>query len=355
MKRNLFLILALAAGFLFGSHRVASADDGRPGFVTWSDGRKMTGALSLSPGKNLLLFTGTGQVTVKLDQAKEIRLTPEKEETREGFYFPTAGQATKAKTGDVYPVRYLKTEITLADGQKLEGHLYTTVLYVETDEATEKVVLQAKQTGEDGQKISDIPYPALVQFAGGTTSTSASRIDLTQTHLTNPQPPVIVSRPDLALVPVQQVAGQQAWTVPLGDNLLFSVQAGDGFHVAWPAADVPPDIQTAVNTGLNVMQDFYDTKKLLGSFSDGDAGNVYSLVLMNRQATTYGVDAGIIPWGLVMVRWKYDPDQKKVTLLNRITLGMGQAHGNSQLPTVFKDADLLKAISTQPATPGTPP
>ena len=344
--RQLSLQVALIAGLFSLSQGVARAE-GRPGSVEWSDGRKLGGAISLTPGKDLRLFTSTAQVSLELDEVKEIRFKPEKEEMREGFYFPNAGQATQAKTGEVYPVRYLQTEITLGDGKVLEGQLFTTTFYVETDDATEKVVLMAKQTGADGQKLADLPYTTLIRFDDGSPSAGSSQIDLTNAGLSGIQPPVVVAKPDLGVLPLQQIAGKQIWTVPLGDpgKLLFAVEAGDGIYVAWPEAEADPSIQQAVNDSLKEMQDFYDTRTLLGCFADADAGDVYSLVMLKRMGTTYSFSADKKPWSLVILRWKYDADVKKTTLLNRVPLATGRAEGNSQPPAVFKKAALLPDIS----------
>src|SRR5271156_5561352 len=190
MKRRLFLHVALAAGIILAWCGVARAD-GRPGSVEWSDGRKLAGAISLTPGKDLRLFTSTTPVSVSLDEVKEIRFTPEKEEMWEGFYFPNAGQATQVKTGEVYPIRYLQTQITLANGQVVEGHLFTTTVYVETDDATEKVVLMAKQTGANGEKLADLVYPTVIRFDEGASSAGSAQIDLTQAGFVPLHPPVI--------------------------------------------------------------------------------------------------------------------------------------------------------------------
>jgi len=290
-----------------------------------------------------------------------MRFKSEKEEMREGFYFPNAGQATQAKTGEVYPTREIRTEITLADGKVLVGHLFTTTVYVETDDTTEKVVLMAKQTGTDGQKLADLTYPTLIHFDSAAPSAGSSQIDLTQAGLPGLQAPslVVVAKPDLGLPPPQQVEGKPIWTVPLGDptKLLFAVQAADGVHVAWPSQEADPAIQQAVTASLATMQDFYDTRTLLGCFAEADSGDVYSLVMMKRLATTYSFSADKIPWSLVILRWKYDPDEKKTTLLNRVPLATGRAEGNSPLPSVFKNEALLHTITLMaaPASQGNNP
>jgi len=326
--------------------------EGRPGVVEWSDGHKIAGTISLTPGKKLSIFTSATPVSLSLDEVKEIRFKVEKEEMWEGFYFPNAGQATQVKTGEVYPIRYLATEITLADGKVIEGHLFTTTVYVETDDATEKVVLMAKQSGANGQKLTDVIYPTAIRFEANAASAGFSQIDLTQAGFISAHPPVILSRPELALLPVDQAAGKQIWTVASGNpgEILFSVEAADGVHVAWPEAESDPTTQEAVKAALVTMRDFYDSRILLGCFADADAGDVYSLVLLKRigksvDANGNATAQNIVPWSLVVLRWKYDADEKKATLLNRALLEIGRMERNSAGPVVIKEAALLKDIS----------
>jgi len=187
----------------------------------------------------------------------------------------------------------------------------------------------------------------LIRFDTDAASIVFSRIDLTQAGFAPINAPVIIARPDLTLLPVQPTAGKPIWTVPLGNpgQLLFAVEAGDGMHVAWPDTEADSAMKQAVETGLKVMQDFYDTRTLLGCFDDADAGDVYSLVMMKRLGPMVGMGPDTVPWSLVILRWKYDPDQKKATLLNRALLKIGRTEANSPPLAVFKEAALLGDVS----------
>jgi hypothetical protein len=338
--------------------------DGRPGRVEFSDGRKETGAISLSPGKDLRLFTTDKALTFQLAEVKEIHFKPEKEEMAEGFYFPTAGQATQAKTGEVYPTRYLQAKITLADGKVQQGHLYTTTFYVETEDNTDKVVVLAKQTGANGQKLGDLVYPTSILFDATATASASAMLDLSQAGFVPTKPPMIVVEPELTQPAAQAVNGKQAWSISTDrpDQLFFAVEAADGIHVPWaqgaspaPAnlnaadnsslGDVDPLIRGAVKNALHDMQDFYDTRTLLGSFAGGDGTDIYSLVMMSRNGAIVGMTADTKPWSLVLFHFKYDPDEKKMTVLHKAVLSTGRATGNSPPPTVFKQPELYRALS----------
>ena len=323
--------------------------DGRAGSVQWSDGRQVAGAISLTSGKTLRLFLDKQQVTLDLDNVKQLVFTPEKEELFEGFYFPNAGQATQVKTGEVYPIRYLQTQVTLADGKVLTGHLYTTTFYIENDDRTQKLVVMAKQTGADKEKLADLVYPTLVRFDTVSPNAGKSLLDLGKIALKNPQDPVIITRPDLAFVVTQQNVGASGWTVQAADPAMLFVSVRDdaGFHIGWPAGAPNVEMKQAADAGLKTMQDFYDDRTPLGYVTDREAGEVYMLALLKRAArfVNGGGEEHDTPWSMVVLRWKYDPEQKKVTLMNRALLGIGRMDSNRPQPAVFKQPEVLANIT----------
>ena len=345
MKRALLFCVLLACV-------VPVRAEGRPGTITYSDGHTLTGGLLLSPGKELRVYTSdTVAVTLSLDQVKEIRIKVEKEEMRKGYYFPNPGQATQAETGDVYPVRYLSVEVVLADGKTIAGHLMTTMLYCENDDGTQKVPLMAKLTGEDKQKIDDLVYAQDIRFDSGATA-GGTQIDLAQAGFSSKSTPVILAKPTLVPLPATQVDGKQAWTVATDhpESVLLAVEAADGIHVAWPNAPAGPDVQKAVQTALVDMHDFYDSRTLLDCVIEDE--EVYALVMLKRvgsmiDAGGHPVTNGMIPWNVVVMHFDYDAAAKKVTLLNRATLAVGRAEGNSPVPAVLKQPELLRDISAR--------
>lgn len=345
--RLLFWMMFLPTGFA-AVVGVARAD-GRKGTVEWSDAHKLTGAISLTPGSFIRLFDGKEQTSLRLDDIREISMTIEKEELAEGFFFPEPGKAIKEKTGEVFPVRYYQARVTMGDGREITGHIFTTVLYVETPDNTEKVVLLAKQTGLNGQKLVDVIYPTAIRFAAAATDATTSRIDLRGTGLPEIHRIVAVVKPALGFLHAQPDLGMKAiWTLPSGDptSVLFAVECSDGLHVAWPAATLEDKVPTeTVAASLKVMEDFYDTRIMLATFYDAEAGDVYGIVYMFRAGKSYGMSADKQPWSVVILRWQYDVDEKKATLLNRVTLSTGRKAASADAPKVFADEKLLKYIS----------
>ncbi len=319
--------------------------DGLPGTIIWSDGKTQSGDLSLSPGKDLHIFTPLGQTVVRLEDVREMRFVPEKEEMFEGFYFPLPGQPVQKKTGEVYPIRYLEAELALNNGQTLSGHLITTVLYLSNDDGTKKVILEAKQKGADKEKLSDLIYACTIQFTGAPKSSGSSKIDLSKAGLQEIRQVTAYAKPDLTPLLLTAVSDSpNTWTAPYGDSskIILCVQTADGFHISWPKADDPAASQ-AVGDYLKLMEDFYDTRTLIGCFTDPGTEDTYSIVMMSRVAAS--VDASVPhPYSLVLLRWKYDATAKKATLLNRVPIVVERLEGNSSLPAVFKEDSLFHCV-----------
>jgi hypothetical protein len=153
-------------------------------------------------------------------------------------------------------------------------------------------------------------------------------------------------------LPSTQVQGKQAWTVSTDqpDKIVFGVEAADGVHVAWPSSEAGPDVGKAVQEGLTNMHDFYDSRTLLGCVAEDD--QVYAIVMLKRvgsmvYASGQPVTNGMIPWRVVVMHFDYDAAARKVTLLNRATLAVGRAEGNSPAPAVLKQPELLRDISAR--------
>ena len=347
MKRRLLFpawLLALAPVLILARPAMA-----RPGTVTWSDGRQMTGDLTLTPGKQLKLFTSGSPVEFPLAEVKEIRFTPEKEQMAEGFYFPNAGQATQAKTGDVYPTRQLRAQFTMSDGRVLEGHLFTTVLYVQGRRFHAKGHSrgEADRRRRPEARRSPLPGPHSI------------RRRLVQFLPTRPEPPQIRETAGRPLAARSRARDPRAgW----GTRDLDDAHARPGEARVFARRDERRPGRVAGPGGRSRLGRRRSERpcarcristtraRLLGTFAEGE--DVYSLVMMSRQATTYSMNAGTTPWSLVVLHWNVDAGTHKATLLNRGSFALGRAGDDTAPPPVAKDAALLHDVTA--ATGATP-
>jgi len=305
-----------ALGVLMGivSH-LASAQEPRPGLVQFSNGETVAGQISLTPGADLKVVNGTTLSTLTLDKVQEIRLAAEEETLEQKWRFPVAGQTRKEKWGAPYPVRHLRATVVLGNGQTVAGHLYTTVLYVEGPEKNQKIILEAKQRGQEGTTFQSLVYPASVRFTDAAVAPE-SRIRL-QTGLTG----TIVALTRGALVRLE--ANGDQLPSPLGAELFVAVQTATNIMVGWPRsergepAENAEAITKAVRAALPDVRDFFDVLGLHGVWRDPVTGDVYSLMLLERRgATTLNAERSQ-PWRCEVWRWKFVDEEKKLLVAGR--------------------------------------
>jgi len=329
------LLLLLACG-------LAAAAEPRPGRIEFSDGKLLGGKISLTPGSALQLHVGTQLRTLSLDRVQEIRLSPEKESLEQHYRFPEAGKAIKETSGQPYPVRLLKTTLVLADGETLTGHLYTTVLYVENDDATQKVILLAKQSGREGQALEDLVYPARVVFADSAVATEAtSRLKLPASLASPGAEVVALTRGALVRLAATSAGPPGEFQMPssLGAQFFLAVHLGAKLSVGWPTQP-DPQLIARVRAALPNSSDFFDDRKLLGAFRDARSGEIYSLLLASRQAATTLDQDRSQPWRLELCRWKQDTVSPRLLLAGQGYFFRGLGAKNESVPAVELSAML---------------
>ena len=288
--------------------QLARADDSRPGVVQFSNGDTVAGQISLTPGAELKVVDGTTLSTLTLDKVQEIRLAPEEETLEQKWRFPVAGQTRKEKWGAPYPVRHLNATVVLGDSKTVTGHLYTTVLYVEGPEKNQKVILEAKQRGKEGETFQSLIYPASVKFTDAAVATE-STIRL-QTGMKG----ALVALTRGALVRLE--AHGDRLPSPLGAELFVAVQNEAGITVGWPA-DKDEAMAKIVRDALPDVRDFFDVLGLQGVWRDPTTGDVYSLMLLERRgATTLNAERSQ-PWRCEVWRWKFEDEEKKLMVAGR--------------------------------------
>lgn len=332
MKVGLGLLVALLL-------LVAGSVHARPGMVEYSDGHSVTGNVTLTPGKQIQFLDGTQQRAFGLEQVREIRFFAEEETLERKWRFIAAGKADKEFTGQPYPVRHVKATVALADGGTITGHLFTTVLYVEDAEGACKIILLAKQRGEEGQTLAQLVYPSRISF---TDKAGQAGVQLTVKLGSSPDEFMGMALGSLTRLNARRAeAGQYTMAAPLGEELLLGWRKGNDILVGW-ATNAEAKVVTRVREGVKDAEDFFDGKELLGVWHDAAAGNVYSLMLLHRQGGTTLGGAKSQPWRVSVWRWKYDPETNQLMLAGRGDMFRGIIGPGDTLPAVRTDEKLWR-------------
>jgi hypothetical protein len=322
LMRTIFLLLGLAA---------ASVVHARPGVVEYSDGHSVTGNVTLTPGKQIQFLDGTQQRAFGLELVREIRFWAEEETMERKWRFREAGKADKEFTGQPMPVRHVKATVALADGGTITGHLFTTVLYVENAEGARKVILLAKQRGEEGQTFAQLVYPSRIAFTDEAGHAGA-RWTVKLGHA--PDEFMGLALGSLTRLDARRAgAGQYSLAAPLGEELLLGYRQGNEIMVGW-TTNAEEKVVARVREGVKDAEDFFDGKELLGVWHDEVAGNVYSLMLLHRKGGTTLGGAKSQPWRVSVWRWKYDSETNQLMLAGRGDLFRGIIGHGDALPAV---------------------
>ena len=322
---------------ILGACALASAEGAaRPGKVEFSDGSALVGNISLTPNSELKLHIGDQIRTLVFDRVRELRMEPEKESMEQAYRFPEAGKAFRVAEGKPYPVRALKTEIALAGGEILSGHLYTTVLYIETGENAKKVVLLAKQRGKEGTTLKDLVYPAKVSFNDpGAAPGQVARLILKLPEIkpSSQVAALAVGALDRIEAKPTGTAGEYTLASAPGSQLFVAVKNGGRILVGWPPGS-DEKTRTLVKAAMPDSEDFFDERRILGVYRDEAKGFLYSVVLGSRKGKTTLAEARSQPWRLELYRWKLDDDGARVMLAGKGYFFRGIDARNETVPVV---------------------
>ncbi len=317
----------------------------RPGTVQLSNGEVLQGLISLSPGEDLRLHVDGNQIrALDFERVSQIRLAPAQEKMVQKWRFLEAGQTRKELSGKPYLIRDLQATVFLAGGEKLAGHLYTTVLYLEEGEKARKVILPAKQRGKEGEDANALVFPALITFTDAAAGAEETiRLRLSLPGLTEKTEVAALTWGALFALEGRRTGtpGEFLMPSPLGREMFLAVKTDKGIVAGWPAASDPKFLEI-VRTNLVHAEDFFDDRKLLGVCYDEPNLDIYALLMLRRAGQTTMDGDKTQPWRLVILRWKYDPETQRVLLAGRGSLFRGILPKGETPPAVSLSPQLRK-------------
>jgi hypothetical protein len=232
-------------------------------------------------------------------------------------------------------VRFLTTRVILAGGETITGHLYTTVLYVGGEDGARKVVLLAKQRGQEGETLAGLVYPVKITFdAAAKAVAGAIRLKLKLPGIGPSAKVAALARGSLVPLEVKSAgSGEYLLASPLGKEVFLAVQAGSRIYVGWPRQS-DPSLLALLRSAIPNSEDFFDQRKLLGAFRDPAGPDVYSLVLAARAGKTTLEETRSQPWRLEIYRWKQEQEGRRVVLAGQGCFFRGLEAKGAPAPSV---------------------
>jgi hypothetical protein len=280
----------------------------RPGRVEFSDGRVLEGRISVTPGRQLKVYTSkTASRSFPLGSLQEMRFVPLSTKVESAWRFSAMGSDEKEHAGAPIPHRELLTTATLANGETLVGQLDMAVLYVETADGAEKLILSHTQNGSAGQALDDLVYPTRVVFTDrAAIAQESSLFDLTALGAKSAATLSAVHRESLKPLEVHPGARPGAFRVasPLGEGLFLALREGNRVLVGWPHGDPgSAELREQAWKAMAEAQNFFTVRHLLGAWADESGTHLCALVTLGREKPEKW--AGF-PWCLSVWRWDYD-------------------------------------------------
>ncbi len=356
-----FSVFALLASML-DTRSTRIEQPGARAAVYFSDGKVLTGKISLTPGRTFKLnipragkLKTTDMVTGEdvqygkvrhfgFEPVREIRFYPEKEEmvrkwkfteqtkydekTAKADYSPAA----KAYSGRPYPLRYLAATVIFNSGESLQGHLYTTTVYLGTEEKTHRLILRSKQRGKEGTTLDELVYVRRIKLLDEGMHV-APKVTVKFTDMCfGPKDAVqAVTKESLTPIPTKVTDSNDTCVVEsaFGEKFYLAVRKDGKYIVGWPE-EQDKELFALAEDHIKRQRDFYNNKELLGVMANEDGSEVLTLVNLRRKVapTHFGAIGGewdkklgtvVEPWRLSIWRWKYDKANQELILSCRGT------------------------------------
>lgn len=137
----------------------------RAGTVTLSDGIKLKGQLSTTPGKPLRLWSEKEKryIDIPWDSIASMKAVIVWERLEDDWRFKESGSDIKVLSGKKYPAHELVYHVTQLNGDEFEGGLVGPVLIQSGEQVIQKV-LHKRDKGALDQQIKDLVYVKTIEF-----------------------------------------------------------------------------------------------------------------------------------------------------------------------------------------------
>lgn len=291
--------------------------------VTLSNGERHEGIFSMTPGRRLEIFETRAARRLHLDPAEiaRVSVTPDVETMEQAWMFKEESDHTKILLPWKYPLRRLRTEVTVVSGETFQGRVVGCVFFLENEEDRRRFILTADQKGEKGQALEDLPYVRQIVFpnrpVGGRAPGSlkvppgpAAAVDVRrEVSFQSPLAGLPVGRYDVFLFGEARVRYGLA-----GEK----IQAGE---------------LREIQAKVDLIEEFYTRKRLIDAAREG--GIIRALVELTRAEESHDKGWRYARWEV----WTFEPTAKSWDLRRRLFLHRVRIPAERELPRYEYAAD----------------
>jgi hypothetical protein len=141
------------------------SNSSRAATITLSDGTKLTGPLTTTPGKPLRVYIEETKeyFDVAIEDIASMKAEVVWERDEKEWQFKLSGSDEKIYSGKTYPARETRYTIKTLDGKEIAGSI-AAPLYLKQADESKTLVLHKRDKGEVGQALKQLVYVKQVQF-----------------------------------------------------------------------------------------------------------------------------------------------------------------------------------------------
>jgi hypothetical protein len=295
--------------------------------VTLSTGERAEGAFALTAGRKLELFDPRRSKRLAIDpkEIARVAVSVEEEKLAQGWMFLEESRHDKVKLPYKYPLRALRTDVTLTTGETLGGHA-TCVFYLETEEASRRFLLVANQKGEKDQSLEDLAY--------------VKEVVLPNRPVGGKSAGTIRAAAPAAVVNVDREASfQHPFTgLPTGRYDVFLFR---GAAVRYGLSGVPAGAEDrkALEAKVDSVEEFFTRKRVVAAGRDGAVAR--ALVELTRPEESHDAGWRYARWEL----WTFEPTQEAWAIRKRLFLHRERFPAKQALPAFdYKAEEKLRGV-----------
>ncbi len=250
-----------------------------------------------------------------------------------------------------------KVIVTFNDGQKLEGVLKSTVIYVHVEKtngqraAGVKRFLIKSQTREQ-QLVSRIRITS-----PGRQVASRMPLVIPRLELCAEDEVLALTAETLAPVAVKPLDQPGHYEVEntMGEEVFLAARIGDTYVAGWPEEGAQRnDLFREVEVHLKKLKDWYNERKLLAITVDETGSVVHCLVSLRRQCPenaafasggNYDADGAIEHFRLSVWKWKRNPENGEMALSKRGSFCRDRVSPHAETPWAEISSRLWPVVS----------